>query len=139
MKTWEILLKDLCMRLPYGPECIIKGVSDPKKLIQITADKENSLYLFEGGIEVYSSEVKPILISPKTLYKDKEVRKELVQDLNNSILKDIDYLNTFDWSGSRKFQWAGYNELDFYLRCGIDIFGLIDKGIAYERDQLSNT
>ena len=47
---------------------------------------------------------------------------------------DVNYLNTFDWSGSRKFQWSGQNELDFYLRNNIDIFGLIDKGLAEEKD-----
>ena len=140
MKNWEILVKDLTMRLPYKPLCMVEGVAEPKVLIQITCDEENTLFMFEGNLEVYPSEVKPILISPKMLYKDKELRKDLVEDLNRSILKDINYLNTFDWSGSRKFQWAGHNELDFYLKHGIDIFGLLDKGLAYEKNtQPSNT
>ena len=133
MKNWETLLRDLSMRLPYKIKCKITGIEKPLTLIQITEDGRNSLLTFEENHEVYLSEVKPILVSPKSLYKNKELRKELVDDLNEALMCDVNYLNTFDWSGSRKFQWSGQNELDFYLRNNIDIFGLIDKGLAEEK------
>lgn len=130
MKNWKILLKDLSMRLPYEPYCKVEGIDKPLRLCGITVDGENTLYQFEGNHEVYSSEVKPILFSPKNM-KNKSF-EEFAEKLNTALKKDITYLNSFDSSGNRRFRWIGENELDFYLGMSIDIFGLIEKDLAVD-------
>ena len=77
----DLLLKDLCARLPYDVKCKILETNEVKILGAIQYDGENTLFDFweddqkiQYGYQLYLSEFKPCLlpISSMTEEQDKE-------------------------------------------------------------------
>lgn len=120
----DLLLKDLCARLPYGVKCQIKGddTNTPRKLIRIEVDELDGVLLDfwtekpVESLQVYLSEVKPYLrpMSSMTDAEGEEYR-HLLQDIWDK-LKDWKCANLIDWLNSHHFD---------YRR-------LIEKGLAIE-------
>lgn len=130
----ELLLKDLCARLPYGVFCSI-GLDYPLPLQRLFVDKLDGVLLdfYENGkdYQVYLSEAKPYLrpMSSMTrqectqlsvllpryfmVYPD---RLACLEHLNGGII-NLEVLDTI---------------IDFYNSHHLDWRGLIDKGLALE-------
>lgn len=121
----QLLLKDLCARLPYGVMCHIKGddTNTSRKLSRIEVDElDGNLLDFWTdredylSIQVYLSEVKPYLrpMSSMTEEEKKELRdKNIFIAISTSGTVETT-INGFDWLNKHHF----------------DCRGLIEKGLA---------
>ena len=119
----DLLLRDLCMRLPYGVKCEIKCEKEVYTLNRIEIDHENGHLLDfveqKNGfnMQVYSSEVKPYLFPMSNITK--EQFKEY-WELEHS--GDMEHLST--------------PLLDWLLKNRFDINGLIPLGLAEDATNL---
>ena len=108
----ELLLRDLCARLPYGVKCNV-GEEMPYTLSRIEVDNLNGHLLdfieMKDGLDmqVYLSEVKPYLLplSSMTEEQSKEYH-ELIGGMfgtsaliNFEVLEDFFHKNHFDYRG----------------------------------------
>lgn len=109
-----LVLRDLCVRLPYNPYCLVKDDSKPRKLIRIEVDEWDGILLdfatetYES-LQVYLSEVKPCLrpISSMTEDEVKELAKikhgrfshHTILDINDILL-----LGKSEWSAWVKYE-----------------------------------
>lgn len=102
----DLLLQDLCSRLPYGVKCNV-GEETPCTLCRIEIDNKNG-HLFDfiekkNGLDmqVYLSEVKPYLfpLSSMTEEQEKEWRYTLSSD-GNITYETVGWLNknNFDYN-----------------------------------------
>lgn len=118
----ELLLKDLCSRLPYGVKCNV-GDDKPYTLSRIEVDGINGHLLDfienKNGLDmqVYLSEVKPYLFPLLSMTEEQQI--DLAKFVANGI-HDENIL--YDW----------YNKNHFDYR------GLIEKGLAIEVTEENN-
>lgn len=121
----ELLIRDLCTRLPYGVLCHINNddTNTPRKLIRIEVDEiDGNLLDFWTDIpafkpiQVYLSEVKPYLRPLSSMTE--EERKEYLHECDKD---DKDALTTPRHHG---IDWLNANHFDYR--------GLIHKGLAIE-------
>ena len=137
----DLLLKDLCARLPYGVKCEIKGYKEVYTLNRIEIDYENG-HLFDFkeqkngfNMQVYSSEVKPYLFPMSSMTKKQESEYD---DLDFNPLYDAmehkyngieEYMQLISKSKIDPIQWCYKNHFD----CR----GLIEKGLAIDATNLN--
>ena len=110
----DLLLQDLCSRMPYGVKCAIEGEREVYTLNRIEVDYKNG-HLFDFkeqkngfNMQVYTSEVKPYLypLSSMTKKQSEEFAKLLV--LSSSVdMIQITGESTFDWLNRNMFDWRG--------------------------------
>lgn len=118
----QLLLKDLCGRLPYGVKCKSKCFNSD--IIQsIIIDEENTLFNFsvnDSGFinQLYISEFKPYLFPLSNITQEQE--KEYLETCNGY----CEYYWTTD-----TFDWFNANRIDYR--------GLIDKGLAIDATGLN--
>ena len=125
----DLVLKDLCGRLPYGVKCYIPEANDTSILGCIQEDGVNTLFDFwedsrkiQYWHQLYISEFKPYLFPLSSLTE--EQRTKLFDEVVELELKAInDEINHTD---------ALMFEIDWYLKNHIDYRGLIDKGLAID-------
>ena len=117
----DLLLRDLCARLPYGVKCNV-GDNKPYTLSRIDVDSLNGHLLDfiemkdELDMQVYLSEVKPYLFPLSSMSEEqkKELTYVIINDLGTEML-------VIDW----------YNKNHFDYR------GLIEKGLAIDATGLN--
>lgn len=120
----DLLLKDLCARLPYG----IKGI--------ITYDKSNTTFTVEGidnnilhlsdAEECYVEDFKPYLrLMSSMTEKEKKDFLHLINWDENDLTDIIKYPHMYEFTISIKaFDWLNKNHFDYR--------GLIPMGLAIE-------
>ena len=112
----ELLLKDLCARLPYGIKALYYGSEEERK----TWDEIESI-TFDGYVDIgqYSlpiERIKPYLFPLSSMTKEQE--KEWLYTLSS------DYNITYD-----TVDWLNKNHFDYR--------GLIEKGLAIDATGLN--
>lgn len=121
----ELLLKDLCARLPYRIKCYISEINDYRVLGSIQYDGVNTLFDFWNKeqtryeFQLYISEFRPCLfpISSMTEEQIKEaVSTKHKINLSSGKVMYLDSLNTFE----------------IYNKNHIDYKVLIEKGLAID-------
>ena len=128
-KDKELLLKDLCARLPYGVKCNV-GEEMPYTLSRIEVDNLNGHLLdfieMKDGLDmqVYLSEVKPYLLPLSSMTE--EQRKEYYNLCSIGIDEcgDIIYFDT-------------YESIDYLNKNHFDYRGLIPMGLAINATNLN--
>ena len=143
----ELLLKDLCARLPYGVKCNI-GEKNPYTLSSVSNDYDGILIRFKEqkngfNMEVYLSEVKPYLfhLSSMTEEQTKEVHSLIYQGVSESVDETKEWLKTRKENELRPItltyllnfklviDWLNENHFDYR--------GLIKKGLAIDATGLN--
>lgn len=128
-KDKDIVLKDICCRLPYGVKCYIPESNVIKILGSVQEDGENTLFDFwedeekiQYGFQLYISEFKPYLFPLSSLTEEQttELFDEVVELEFKAINDEIDHTDALMF------------EIDWYLKNHIDYRGLIDKGLAID-------
>lgn len=112
----ELLLKDLCARLPYGVKVNITSKESKNRIVHLTAD--NICNLTSG----WWSECKPYLLPLSSMTE--EQRKELDDTLLDLNLKAL--------SDEVSSEVIATYEIDFYNKKHFDYRGLISKGLAID-------
>lgn len=122
----ELLLKDLCARLPYGVLCNI-GLKYPFQLQRIFVDRLDGILLdfYEDGdnYQVYLSEVKPYLRPMESMTKEeKQLARWFKSDIKTQGAIDLYMSRYAEWLDSRYLDW----------RTDGNGKTLIEKGLALE-------
>ena len=121
-KDKELVLKDLCARLPYGVFCNI-GLDYPLPLQRLFVDKLDGILLdfYEDGkdYQVYLSEVKPYLFPMSSMTEEQE--------------KEYNNLNSYELSCFPHTEEA----LDYLIKNHFDYRYLIDEGLAIDATNLN--
>lgn len=121
----ELLIKDLCARLPYGVKVVEYGEIYPANLHNIS-----SIAITIRVYEAHSDSIKPILFPLSAINQEIEVGGEKI------ILTDF-YTCINRINGGLETYMNPYipidviwNYIDIFNRYHIDYRGLIDKGLA---------
>lgn len=124
----ELLLKDLCARLPYNVICQVEFKENGKynsKVMLLSGIFTDEAYFTTKGGSIYSNEYKPYLfpLSSMTdeqydqLYIDSRVKEDSI-DIIDALANDMDAID-----------WLNKNHFDYR--------GLIEKGLAIDATGLN--
>ena len=141
----ELLLKDLCARLPYGLKCQIQegNYTYSGTLCRLEVDSKNGHLLdfvesINGlGCQVYLSEIKPYL------YPLSSITEEQLKDLGTYYAKDSkniidDAIKSLESSLTMyRVAHVCFNTLEWYNKNHFDYRGLIEKGLAIDATGLN--
>ena len=120
----ELLLKDLCARLPYGVKCNV-GDDNPYTLSRIEIDDKNGHLLdfiemkYGLDMQVYLSEVKPYLFPMWTMTEEQREEYYNLCSIGTDECGDIIYFDT-------------YESIDYLNKSKFDNRGLIHMGLALD-------
>lgn len=119
----DILLKDLCGRLPYGVKAVILNREDIRKVITISVG--NISYIPELGVGWFK-ECKPYLFPISSMTEEQKEEFDQLLELELKALNDeIDHT------------YATIFEVDFYNKHHLDWRGLIPRGLAIDATGLN--
>ena len=118
----EILLRDLCNRLPYNVMCQVEFKEDGKynsKVMLLSGIFTDEAYFTTKGGSIYSNEYKPYL-RPMSSMTDEEQR--ILDSMCNGVemVSRLSGLKMFD----KAFNWLNENHFDYR--------GLIEMGLAID-------
>ena len=122
----ELLLKDLCARLPYGVKCklIYNNHSEDATLFGI--DKQGTFLFTEFGEDVRKFVCKPYLFPLSSMTE--EQYNEFFSYYHNIEMDAVkasgDYLKAAYIGDDAKYSWLNKNHFDYR--------GLIEKGLAID-------
>ena len=122
----ELLLKDLCARLPYGVKVSCYDL-DEEILKCDTLEGVERSFVTVDGFQREITDIKPYLF-PLSSMTD-EQKEEMVN-------KGIAYYQVFDGIGRRFFFKEGYELYDWLNKNHFDYRGLIEKSLAIDATNL---
>ena len=122
----ELLLKDLCARLPYGVKVSCYDL-DEEILKCDTLEGVERSFVTVDGFQWEITDIKPYLF-PLSSMTD-EQKEEMVN-------KGIAYYQVFDGIGRRFFFKEGYELYDWLNKNHFDYRGLIEKSLAIDATKL---
>lgn len=124
----ELLLRDLCGRLPYGVKCENFNHVYGKNVFKVTDIRDNGYICGtinnQHGWAVFNPlELKPYLFPLSSMTE--EQKEELVS-------KHLGYYQVFDGIGRKFFFEKGYEIYDWFNKNHFDYRSLIEKGLAID-------
>jgi hypothetical protein len=132
----DLLLKDLCARLPYGVKCQIKGEEDFEPLKLKSFIQGEGFCAFDFGIKENLSlsfkeldEFKPYLFPLSSMTEEQKEEYRKVCELDTEILSKHPMDGT-------PFPVL-YNSQDWFNKNHFDYRGLIEKGLAIDATNLN--
>ena len=125
----ELLLKDLCARLPYGVMCQVDdgaaGLNDGK-LVEIDISKELVRFDADYHWDAYIDDIKPYLFPLSSMTEEqKKVFDQCIELELKAISDEIDHTQSTAF------------EVDFYNKHHFDWRGLIPMGLAIDATGLN--
>lgn len=118
----ELLLKDLCARLPYNVICKVEfresGEYKSKNMFLSGIFTDEAYFTTESG-SIYSNEYKPYLF-PLSSMTD----KEKLEYTKTQWVYQADYCAPEYFDGLESYDWLNKNHFDYR--------GLIEKGLAID-------
>ena len=125
----ELLLKDLCARLPYGVFCNI-GLDYPLQLQSLFVDKLDGILLdfYKDGkdYQVYLGEVKPYLFPLSSMTeKQKKEYNTLLTDVPTYQYEYGDIVTVIE-------SYDNWRSIDYLNANHFDYRGLIEDGLAID-------
>ena len=133
----ELLLKDLCARLPYGVKCYIPEINDYRVLGSIQYDGINTLFDFWNKeqtryeLQLYISEFKPYLFPMSRMTE--EQRNEFDTQTFKIMFGECICKKNYEISYGKLMKF----DLDFYNKNHLDWIGLIQIGLAIDSTGLN--
>ena len=140
----ELLLKDLCARLPYRVKCYIPEINDYRVLGSIQYDGINTLFDFWNKeqtryeFQLYISEFRPCLfpISNITEEQRNEISRQILNTYNKySPYGEINPKGCDNLLMSCAFQANGI--IEYFNKHNLDYRGLIPMGLANDATGLN--
>ena len=132
----ELLLKDLCARLPYGVKMnhIADDEHSPKTLIGVAKDMITLEGL--GGYECVDVEdYKPYLFPLSSMTEEQKMEIKSLCD-GTEIFDDGGWMSYISILGSFNFE-INLDVVDWYNKNHFDYRGLIEKGLAIDATGLN--
>ena len=141
----ELLLKDLCARLPYNVICQVEFKENGKynsKVMLLSGIFTDEAYFTTKGGSIYSNEYKPYLFPLSSMTEEQE--KEIQQIIGNPdyacIIRKTDglelWLNFIDTDPTIWLD-AIFEVQDYLNKNHFDYRGLIEKGLAIDATNLN--
>ena len=120
----DLLLKDLCGRLPYGVKCIVK--SDGCVGVISSIESQYRVVTFDDGRQEEICDIKPYLFPLSSMTEEQKKEFDQLLELELKAINDeIDHIQ------------ATIFEVDFYNKHHLDWRGLIPKGLAIDATGLN--
>ena len=132
----ELLLRDLCARLPYGVKAYVKNWSKLDREYYEGVYTVESIHPSLNTILVYSErfsvevivgyddyEIKPYLFPLSSMTEEQK------EELNNIFDLDVEIAITHIKNGIPNL-FTGLNRLNWFIKNHFDIYGLIPMGLA---------
>ena len=118
----ELLLKDICTRLPYNVICQVEFKENGKynsKVMLLSGIFTDEAYFTTKGGSIYSNEYKPYLFPLSSMTEEEE---RTLDSMCNGVemVSRLSGLKMFD----KAFNWLNENHFDYR--------GLIEKGLAID-------
>ena len=118
----ELLLRDLCNRLPYNVMCQVEFKEDGKynsKVMLLSGIFTDEAYFTTKGGSIYSNEYKPYLFPLSSMTEEEQ---RTLDSMCNGVemVSRLSGLKMFD----KAFNWLNENHFDYR--------GLIEKGLALD-------
>ena len=118
----ELLLRDLCNRLPYNVMCQVEFKEDGKynsKVMLLSGIFTDEAYFTTKGGSIYSNEYKPYLFPLSSMTEEEQ---RTLDSMCNGVemVSRLSGLKMFD----KAFNWLNENHFDYR--------GLIEKGLAID-------
>lgn len=127
-ESQELLLKDICARLPYGIKASYYGVEEEcetwDEIEGITLDEDFGGYVDIGQYSLPIERIKPYLFPLSSMTREQKKEYGKACDLDTEILSKHHMDGT-------PFP-ALYNSQDWLNKNHFDIYGLIPMGIALD-------
>ena len=141
----ELLLRDLCNRLPYNVMCQVEFKEDGKynsKVMLLSGIFTDEAYFTTKGGSIYSNEYKPYLfpLSSMTDKQAKEIQEIVGNPDNACIIRKTDglelWLNSIDTDPTI---WVDtiFEVQNYFNKNHLDYRGLIEKGLAIDATGLN--
>ena len=142
LENKELLLKDICARLPYGPmlNIIYNEFTNESFNARIsTVDYCGEIkvrYGYEEYEQVYSLEqIKPYLFPLSSMTEEQKIEIRYLCD-GTEIFDDGGWMSYISILGSFNFE-INLSVVDWLYKNHIDIYGLIPKGLAIDATGLN--
>lgn len=119
----DILLKDLCARLPYNVICQVEFKEDGKynsKVMLLSGIFTDEAYFTTKGGSIYSNEYKPYLFPMSSMTEEQKNEYQYITER---------WMNDSSYSISDSIDWLNKNHFDYR--------GLIEKGLAIDATNLN--
>lgn len=135
----ELLLRDLCARLPYNVICQVEFKENGKynsKVMLLSGIFTDEAYFTTKGGSIYSNEYKPYLFPLSSMTKEQlfEVQEILGK---NEIEIDDGFLRIVDSDRNVITYLEILAVLEWFYKNHFDINGLISKGLAIDATGLN--
>lgn len=122
----ELILKDLCARLPYNVICQVEFKEDGKynsKVMLLSGIFTDKAYFTTKGGSIYSNEYKPYLFPCSRMTEEQKM-----------FLKQQNWCIAISTSGTVETTVEG---IDWLNKNHFDYRGLIEKGLAIDATELN--
>lgn len=133
-KDKELLLKDLCARLPYNVICQVEFKENGKynsKVMLLSGIFTDEAYFTTKGGSIYSNGYKPYLFPLSSMTE--EQHNEFFSYYHNIEMAEVkssgDYLKAAYIGDDAKYSWLNKNHFDYR--------GLIEKNLAIDATNLN--
>lgn len=128
----NLLLKDLCARLPYGVKCIVK--SDGYVGVISSIESQYGVVTFDDGRQEEICDIKPYLFPLSSMTKEQK------EEYNSVCNKDLDALSEAVCNRTyvkTRIAMPLYYGIDWLIANHFDYRGLIPKGLAIDCTNLN--
>ena len=137
----ELLLKDLCARLPYGVKCENFNHIYGKNIFKVTDIRDNGYICGTINNQHCWAIFNPLELKPY-LFPLSSMTEEQKEEYNQSRLKDLRMLNSVLMeriSDENNFDRlvVAHNEIDWLNKNHFDYRGLIPMGLANDATELN--
>ena len=135
----ELLLKDLCARLPYNVICQVEFKEDGKynsKVMLLSGIFTDEAYFTTKGGSIYSNEFKPYLFPLSSMTSEQLFEVQEIMGKNEIEIED-GFFNIIDSSRNTITYLEILAVLEWFYKNHFDINGLIEKGLVIDATGLN--
>ena len=130
----ELLLRDLCNRLPYNVMCQVEFKEDGKynsKVMLLSGIFTDEAYFTTKGGSIYSNEYKPYLFPLSSMTSEQLFEVQEIMGKNEIEIED-GFFNIIESSRNTITYLEILAVLEWFYKNHFDINGLIEKGLAID-------
>ena len=135
----ELLIKDLCARLPYNVICQVEFKEDGKynsKVMLLSGIFTDEAYFTTKCGSIYSNEYKPYLFPLSSMTKEQLFDVQEILGKNEMEIED-GFLRILDSDRNTISYLEILALLEWFYKNHFDINGLIEKGLAIDATELN--
>ena len=126
----NLLLKDLCSRLPYGVKVQSYSYEDDIETVETLYNIDSDGYMSTLECDTLKNITKPYLFPLSSMTEEQK------EELNNIFDLDVEIAITHIKNDTPNY-FTGLNRLNWFIKNHFDIYGLIPMGLAEDATGLN--